>query len=174
MKTDLVQEEFFKIFLSLSGQDAMACDGNRPAGDYCAWPMDRLPEQIEMIKLAYQILNDENKAQRRTITSTGDFVYNCVKREKGFFQCTDKPSDGAVVIVPYQEHGERDISSPTASPKRNLPSPEVVKQRLDTCQGCPQFNREYGTCSLCGCPMKQKAQRPEPASTLCPLNKWVN
>jgi hypothetical protein len=47
-------------------------------------------------------------------------------------------------------------------------SPEIAKERLDTCYGCDKFDGKR--CSMCGCFMHKKVGLP---SSHCPLHKWA-
>lgn len=50
-------------------------------------------------------------------------------------------------------------------------SEDVLKQRLDVCDACPEVNKDKPnwTCTKCGCNLKIKASW---ASQDCPLKKW--
>jgi hypothetical protein len=49
-----------------------------------------------------------------------------------------------------------------------LAAPEVVKSRLETCDGCNK--RVLGVCSECGCVLAFKTRK---IKSKCPLGKWV-
>jgi hypothetical protein len=46
---------------------------------------------------------------------------------------------------------------------------KVFQERLDICNGCPEFLKLTSQCKECGCFMKVKARIQE---AKCPLNKW--
>jgi hypothetical protein len=48
-------------------------------------------------------------------------------------------------------------------------SEELVKYRLEICQGCPAYRPTTNTCKKCGCFMKLKTLIEKSS---CPIGKW--
>lgn len=46
---------------------------------------------------------------------------------------------------------------------------ELIEQRLDICNGCPELNKRFMKCRRCGCFMKLKTTLIQAS---CPLGKW--
>ena len=48
-------------------------------------------------------------------------------------------------------------------------SRELYKQRIKTCQSCPEYQPKFNRCKKCGCFLLVKAAI---TVTECPLKKW--
>lgn len=48
-------------------------------------------------------------------------------------------------------------------------SPEIQKERMDTCLACEKLYKPTSTCKVCGCFMQVKTWLPE---VKCPIDKW--
>ena len=46
---------------------------------------------------------------------------------------------------------------------------DVYEQRMVTCSGCDDLNKERATCNLCGCYVEYKGRMKTES---CPKNKW--
>ena len=57
--------------------------------------------------------------------------------------------------------------------RRGNCSPEIRTERLETCFQCPDYKKDQGRCSLCGCYMKAKSWVGGDPKKLCPRKKWV-
>ena len=54
-------------------------------------------------------------------------------------------------------------------PERLVENQDIVKQRMDLCNGCPELVQMTRQCSKCGCFMPAKTKL---ANAECPLGKW--
>ncbi|ASD50480.1 hypothetical protein FDI24_gp199 [Acidovorax phage ACP17] len=66
-------------------------------------------------------------------------------------------------------YGLKDVAKDVLTGRVQHAEPQVVQDRLKTCQGCPSYRQTMKVCGDCGCYLPAKTKF---AQSTCPQGKW--